>query len=360
LVPYTLSSKNKKPYMANDIPSVNEITRSNKFLAGLLLITLTVAAIVLIIAYWPDKMPDINKGDDAAWYTNKLFNITLVTPCNGGYSCDSLQKKRDSIEAKIKQVKDTVLKYSDTSIIKTDSALVKKWNDSLHKLVSRGLDISDNDMKEIHKDHIHLNTILLLLVALMGFLGNMIHIATSFTTFVGNGTFKRSWVLWYFVKPFTAAGLAIIVYFVIRAGFLSYGAGASGVSLYGILSLAAFAGLFTDSATLKLKEVFEVIFKPKDDRKDKLEDNSFSVTLLSPEAIPSAVQSAITISGKNLNQPDIKVTIDGAPVIVSKTADKIEFKYLPTALAIAAGKAILLITDKTGKTLFTKEIIINK
>jgi len=207
---------------------------------------------------------------------------------------------------------------------------------------------------------IHLNTILLLLVALMGFLGNMVHVSTSFTTFVGNETFKRSWILWYCVKPFTAAGLAIIIYFIIRAGFLSYGTGASGVSLYGILSLSALAGLFTDSATLKLKEVFEVIFKPKDERKDKLVDVVFGVTAVSPLSITAAAGAAsITLTGANLDKTDLKITIDDkAAETLSVTADKVELKYTPSAAAIAAGKAVLLVTDKAGKTPFTKEITI--
>jgi hypothetical protein len=336
---------------------VNEITKVGKFWAGVLLIFLTSAAIVLVIAYWPNKMPAIKDGDDGAWYTNQLFNITLVIDCNGEYSCDSLRKKMDSVETKIRQVKDTVLHYNDSAKVKIDSTLIKKWNDSLKILVAEKAGITSNSIEERHKKQIHLNTILLILVALMGFLGNMVHIATSFTTFVGNETFKRSWILWYFVKPFTASGLAIIVYFIIRAGFLSYGSGASGVSLYGILSLAAFAGLFTDSATLKLKEVFEVIFKPKDERNDRLQNDDFTVSSLVPETIPADGEAKLTLTGNNLNKPNIKITIDGTEVTAAKTADKIEINYKPTEAAITAGKAILLITDNLGKILYPEKVI---
>src|SRR5688500_17518431 len=62
---------------------------------------------------------------------------------------------------------------------------------------------------------LHINTIMFLLVALAGFTGNMIHIATSFTNYVGSEKFKSSWLLWYFVKPFTAAALAVIFYMVL-------------------------------------------------------------------------------------------------------------------------------------------------
>src|ERR1019366_9213395 len=46
-------------------------------------------------------------------------------------------------------------------------------------------------------DLINLNVLLLELVAAAGFLGNMIYISISFTTFVGAGMFKKSWLLWY-------------------------------------------------------------------------------------------------------------------------------------------------------------------
>ena len=335
---------------------VNEITKAGKFWAGVLLIVLTTAVITLVIAYWPNKMPPIGQGDDGAWYTRQCFNITLIekNDCAILHDNDSLRRNSDSTELKIVRLG---IALKDTAV-KKDTVQFKKLSDSLLALEKKDAELKKNISSITDIKKIHLNTILLLLVALMGFLGNMVHIATSFTTFVGNETFKRSWILWYFVKPFTASGLAIIVYFIIRAGFLSYGSGASGVSLYGILSLAAFAGLFTDSATLKLKEIFEVIFKPKDERNDRLE-GEFSVTALAPETIPATGETKLTLTGKNLNKPDIKITIDGVEINAVKTADKIEINYKPTEAAIKAGKAILQIIDKSGKVLYpAKEITI--
>jgi hypothetical protein len=340
--------------------SGNEITGSGKFWAGLLLIVLTSAAILLVIAYWPNKMPDIKDGDDAAWYTRKCFNVMLIEKTDCMLICDrdSLKRSSDSVEAKMNRV-NMEIKLNDTAVVKKDSTTIKKLKDSLQVLEKLSVNLKTTILCGSDVKRIHLNTILLLLVALMGFLGNMVHIATSFTTFVGNQTFKRSWILWYCVKPFTAAGLALILYFIIRAGFLSYGTGASGVSLYGILSLSALAGLFTDSATLKLKEVFEVIFKPKDDRKDKLVELLFSITTVSPLTIAATGASTITLTGKNLDKADLKITIDGKPAeTTSVTAEKVELKYTPLDAAIAAGKAVLLVTDKAGKTPFTKDITI--
>jgi hypothetical protein len=119
---------------------------------------------------------------------------------------------------------------------------------------------------------IQFNTLMLLLVATAGFLGNMIHIASSFTTFIGSNQFKRSWILWYCVKPFTASALALVIYFAFRAGFLNSNDPGNTLNIYGIMTVSALSGLFTDTATQKMKEVFEVIFKPKETRPDSLED----------------------------------------------------------------------------------------
>ncbi|MBL0183752.1 MAG: IPT/TIG domain-containing protein [Chitinophagaceae bacterium] len=340
---------------STDMP-VNEISKPGKFFAGLLLIIFTSLAIISLIAYWPNKMPSAQDGDDRAWYLHQRFNITLIEKADSACGCekDSLTRATDSVINIIRKVNDSIT----TS---RDSARIVNLKDSIKKMEATIRFMTKCNMALSEVKRIHLNTILLLLVALMGFLGNMIHVASSFTSYVGNGTFKRNWILWYFVKPFTAAGLAIIVYFIIRAGFLSYGTGASGISLYGILSLSALAGLFTDSATLKLKEVFEVIFKTKDDRTGKLKgdevtvaSNEFAGVTFTPKTIPAAGENTVVFTGKSLNIPDIIITIDGNPVSpASKTEDKIELKFTPAAAAV---KAVFVFEDKTGKVLFTREI----
>ncbi|MEO8960478.1 MAG: IPT/TIG domain-containing protein [Ginsengibacter sp.] len=339
------------------------ITSWQKLLAGVLLVAFTFIVIYNVIAYWPDKMPPLEKGDNVAWYTNKPFHIDLIeNPCDTDiamiHTKDSLHKILDSVEKEIAHLKNNL----NIDSTKVDSLALgdslKKYNDSAIQLKALVLKLKSSSDKIEEDDRIHLNTILLILVALMGFLGNMVHIASSFTAFVGNGTFKRRWILWYFVKPFTAAALAIIVYFIIRAGFLSYGTGAAGISLYGILSLSALTGLFTDSATLKLGEIFDVIFKPKDERQDKLLEPDISVISISPLSIPQAGESLITLKGKNFEARGIKITVDGKDVKATITKDTIEIKYTPTPAAIAAAKAVLVLTDKFDEPKFTKEIII--
>lgn len=330
-----------------------QISLGGKIVAGILLTGLTFFALFFIVAYWPNKMPPIKEGDDGAWYTHECFHITLIekTDCQMMQDKDSLLFILDAVEKKINILNAGLKVYRDSAAI---SALIK---DSLQIQEALAVKLKDNiaEIKNVKK--IHLNTILLLLVALMGFLGNMVHIASSFTSFVGNGTFKRTWILWYFVKPFTAAGLAVIVYFIIRAGFLSYGSGAGSISLYGIMALAALAGLFTDSATLKLKEVFEVIFKTNDDRKDKLLAGKLTVDSYAPATFTPGVENTLVLTGKNLNTADITITIDDVETEPSATAaDKLEIKYEPTDAAVAATKAVFVITDKDDEELYSVSI----
>jgi hypothetical protein len=204
--------------------------------------------------------------------------------------------------------------------------------------------------------------LLLALVAVAGFLGNMIHIATSFTAFVGAGQFKRNWTLWYCVKPFTASGLAIVLYFVFRAGFLNYSADASGLNLYGVLTIAILAGLFTDRATLKLAEVFDVIFstkkdnKPTDTRPDKLQPN-YKFSTATPDTLNRTANNVITISGENFDKGKLSFkmnenTITADKIAITPTTITIQYSIPPAQAAVT--QFTLVATDDQGQTVFTK------
>jgi hypothetical protein len=101
----------------------------------------------------------------------------------------------------------------------------------------------------------------LALVFLMGALGAYIHLATSFTEFLGNRNFYTSWKWWYGLRPFIGSTLALMVYFAARGGLISANSSATDLSPYGIAALAGLAGMFSKQATDKLREVFENLFK---------------------------------------------------------------------------------------------------
>jgi hypothetical protein len=161
--------------------------------------------------------------------------------------------------------------------------------------------------------HLSAETRILLLVVFGGGLGAFVHAATSLVDYLGNQTFKPSWIPWYFMRPFIGSGLAVLFYLLIRGGLIAPNAGTSTaeagdndstnitnvfqkndssgttitadgvdsvegftrletqhstkpeslppVNVYGIIAIACLAGLFSKQATDKLREVFENLFR---------------------------------------------------------------------------------------------------
>jgi hypothetical protein len=114
---------------------------------------------------------------------------------------------------------------------------------------------------------------LLILVLLAGAMGSFIHAATSFSNYVGEGKIDRKWIWWYILRPIIGMAVALTFYMIFRAGLFA-GMQIELLNIYGVLTLAALSGLFTDRATLKLEEIFQSLFKPKDDRADKLKSTA--------------------------------------------------------------------------------------
>lgn len=113
---------------------------------------------------------------------------------------------------------------------------------------------------------------LLLISVLAGALGSFVHAATSFATYLGNRNLIRSWAFWYLLRPFIGMTLALILYLVVRGGFLAPQANAGMISPYGVGAVSALAGMFSKQVADKLKEVFENLFPSEQDeiREDKL------------------------------------------------------------------------------------------
>jgi len=208
--------------------------------------------------------------------------------------------------------------------------------------------------------YINLNSIIFLLVSFSGFLGSMIHVGTSFTNYIGADQFKRSWITWYFIKPFTATGVALILYFVLRAGLLNIG-DSNNLNLYGLVTLAAFAGLFTDKATIKLEEIFTVIFKPKDERPDKLEKGKTNINLTDLDDLTIAGQNHSVVAGEGLDNQLLKLKINGVeiPDFIIKPSG-ISFSYKVPDDLKGQESLPLQIFDGAGKELFTKDVHFNQ
>jgi hypothetical protein len=327
----------------------NEISRAGKIIAGLILILLTTASIIAVIGYWPDKLPV--SGSKLTTYSNKLFHVRLLD----SEALARLNQGEESQREKAVKIKDSAgsvsgsdsgkLSNAKDSIVIADSAKNPKSGDNTprHGLRHRGVRIID------------LNTLLLLLVAVGGFLGNMIHISTSFTTFIGAEKFKRSWMLWYCVKPFTASALSVTLYFAFRAGFLNYSSDASNINLYGVMTLAILAGLFTDIATQKLKEIFQVAFNPKDERPNKLNGATSQVTEITPDKLDKTAQNTILIKGTNLDQAGLTFKINSEVVqAASVLPNLVTIQYTEPASQTAATSFKLEIFNQAGDVIKTQ------
>lgn len=137
---------------------------------------------------------------------------------------------------------------------------------------------------------------LIVTVMLAGALGSFVHVATSFSDFVGNRKLSGSWVWWYILRPFVAMALAAIFYFVIRGGFLNLnGENIKTLNLYGIVAIAGLVGMFSKQATDKLGEVFDTMFRTGPSRGDSQRKDSLD----NPQPTLSAVQALVPGGGAN-------------------------------------------------------------
>lgn len=111
---------------------------------------------------------------------------------------------------------------------------------------------------------------MLLLIGLVGAIGAQVRSLRSLAWYIGNRELARSWLVLYIVAPFIGAMLGAIFYLIIRAGFFSPSASIENSNPIGFIALAALAGMFSEQAVLKLKDVAETLLaKPAAGRDSK-------------------------------------------------------------------------------------------
>jgi len=210
----------------------------------------TFLLVFLLIDFWPPSLPDSatartdrleaakNAEDKAAVVTKAQEALDAAAPAAKAQSQVALDRaKKESQEA------DDDLKDKREIEKKVLSPTVNPHFGS----ISRDID-------------------LVLLVLLAGALGSFLHSARSFADFVGNKRMAGSWAWWYLLHPFMGAIMALVFYAAVRGGFLAITGGAnmkaSDLSPYGVTAIAALVGMFSNQATQKLADVFDVLFKP--------------------------------------------------------------------------------------------------
>jgi hypothetical protein len=112
---------------------------------------------------------------------------------------------------------------------------------------------------------------LIALIAVAGALGGLIHGASSFAIFAGNREFQPSWTWWYVLRPLLGGAVALVVLLVVRSGLGTADLALSGADCLKTAGLAGLVGMFAEPAMLKLKDIFNTLFTPREDpRKDAL------------------------------------------------------------------------------------------
>jgi hypothetical protein len=194
---------------------------------------------------------------------------------------------------------------------------------------------------------------LMLAVMVTGAMGSYVHVATSFSDFMGSRHFRASWAWWYGLRPAIGTGLAVIFYFLLRGGILTI-TGTSGdvtPELYPVLAIAGLAGMFSKQATDKLSDVFDTLFKSDKEaqRKDKMENPAPTLTALTPAEVVGG-GAAITVTAKGTGfVGDSVARVDGADRPTTfKTADSLTFELTAADLAAAGGHQVTVFNPAPG------------
>jgi hypothetical protein len=103
------------------------------------------------------------------------------------------------------------------------------------------------------------DTLFFLIVALGGAIGGLTHTIRSVSWYVGNRQLRWSWLLFNLMLPVVGALAGTVFYVVLRAGLFSSTA-AGAVSPFGFTTVAVLAGLFSEQAMEKLRQIATQLF----------------------------------------------------------------------------------------------------
>ena len=140
---------------------------------------------------------------------------------------------------------------------------------------------------------------LLLIVFLIGGLGGAVASFNSLANYRGEGALTKSWFLHYLVSPWLGAGVALLMYFVLRAGFFpGQSEPLEGNAIpWGLVAITGLAGLFYDKALLKLQQVFGTVFNPQDNRGGKLGQLAITTTSLQAAKVRELYEAKLQAKG---------------------------------------------------------------
>ena len=233
-----------------------------------------------------------------------------VSPTDAQSTAQQKPSKSTSSSLTAKQEAQPILSATKApdSQLEVRSALVERLHASAKRagddLVQKKIDESKANSSKVQtsfSNSINREVDLLLLVLLAGMLGAFLHLAQSYSYFVGNRALKRSWLWWYLLQPFIGGGLAFVFYAAMRGGLVSIvsasNASASNLNTCGLVAMCAMVGLFSKAATSKLGEVFETLFQNEAARKakDKVDNGTKQ---------PVAKSDGSSVAGTDVSNPN--------------------------------------------------------
>lgn len=72
--------------------------------------------------------------------------------------------------------------------------------------------------------------------------------------------FDKVWEAWYVLRPILGAGLALIIYLVLRGGVLTIGADLNNLNIVGVAGISGLSGMFSEQSMRKLRELADTAF----------------------------------------------------------------------------------------------------
>jgi hypothetical protein len=252
---------------------------SNTAIIGLSIVSFGLMFLLLVVVIWQWNRAtdmDLARKMQAA----KLLSADLETAKK---NFDTAKKDLDTAKKKVEEVKAAKKEAQEPAAggqtdktvegaQKNLDVVTKKQEDAqkaLDVMTTKQTDAQekvDKAVEEIPTKGATESSILTMVI-LLGALGGSLHLVSSLFKYVGNRQFKKSWVLYYLAMPLTGAGLAPIIYLLLRVGILTpsggttVGSSFANLNLMFIYGFALLTGMFSRAATDKLAEVFNTIFK---------------------------------------------------------------------------------------------------
>ncbi len=191
---------------------------------------------------------------------------------------------------------------------------------------------------------------IVLFVMAVGAMGAFVHAATSFATFVGNGTIGKGWGWWYLLRPFIGAALATVFYVVLRGGL--GGSSIDAANPYGAAAIAGLVGMCSKQATDKLEDIFKSAFRTPEGKGDDVRGGKADpvtkpcVTGITPPT-PTTATAEVTVIGRGfVAGSTVRV---GEEQFTPTTVDPTSLKIALGGKRLAAGPTTVVVVNPADR-----------